>query len=310
MKTIQFVSDFYVNEVNGGAEANDFAYIQALTTNLYQNDRKGTVDAPESKVGGQYVVECHKTAELTIETVKDHSDDLWVFGNFAHFKDYKVMTYFYTNNIKYIHISNDHIYCLYRNPLKHNAELKCDCYDPSQNLHLFLKNALAIVCQSKWHKEIWEKNVISPRIISIGNLWDTDILNYIESKLNESVVKNEKYLIWESSYEHKNTAGALQEATRKGLEYELVKDLPQKLLIDKLIESKGIIFIPTLCESYSRWVAEARMFNCKIITNNLCGVTKEDHFKLKGIDFVNYIRNEPPKKLVELIDVLYNNVVK
>ncbi len=300
MKQITWVSDFFADELTGGAELADKAAIECIEAE----------SALQSKDDNGYAVYRIKTKDLNVEALNGHSNDLFIISNFAQLQDHNILKYFIDNNIKYIHYSSDHSYCMYRNPFKHGSEMVCNCYPKDGPLHAFLNNAIAIMCQSQWHKQIWDMNVVTPRIMSIGsNLWSKDILNYIEKKLNEKIVKNDNYVIFESVFEHKNTTGAVQEAVRKGLKYELVKDLSPEKFIDKLIESKGIIFLPNLAESLSRIVVEARMCGCKVISNNLCGATKEEWFKLKEMDLVKFIRDEQPKRFMFTINTLYKGVM-
>lgn len=291
MNRIVWISDFFINEVNGGAEVCDEAAMGHLSK--------------------KYNIIKIKTRDLLEDIINENKNCLWVISNFVQFQDYNLLQRIIENEIKFIHYSHDHLYCLYRNPYKHNSEMNCDCYPHDGPLHGFLNNATAILCQTKWHKEMWDKNVENPRILTIGsNLWSLEILDYIEHKLNENVLKNNKYVIFSSPYEHKNTAGAIEFANKNKLEYELIRDLNQKNFIDKLIESKGIIFLPLLAESCSRILIEARMCNCSIKTNNLSGCTKEEWFQnLKGKELIHFFRDEQPKKFIDIINVIYDNVV-
>lgn len=292
MKTIIWVSDFFVDEISGGAEICDEAAIKALEREMY-------------------LVKKIKTKDLSKELIEQHSRNLWIISNFVQIQNYELMKYMFESDIKYVHYSHDSIFCMHRNPYKHGPKMKCECWPEDGPLHTFLNNATAIVCQSNWHKSIWEKNVNNPRIITFGsNLWSNEILDYISKKLEERINKNEKYIIFESPYDHKNTKGAIEYANENKLEYELVKDLSQEQFIDKLVQSKGIIFMPLLAESLSRLIVEARMCNCSIKTNNLCGATKEEWFiELKGKELVKYIKEVPPKRFTGFMTTLIEGVL-
>jgi hypothetical protein len=66
--------------------------------------------------------------------------------------------------------------------------------------------------------------------------------------------------------------------------------------IEKLAEYDKFVFFPNTLETFSRIILEARMLNCKLVTNNLNGCTYEEWFKsTKGselVDFVDQKREE------------------
>ena len=71
------------------------------------------------------------------------------------------------------------------------------------------------------------------------------------------------------------------------LEYELVSSPEYIQFLKRLGANKKFIFLPKTPETLSRVVVEARMMGLSVITNNLVGATKEEWFKLKGIELID-----------------------
>jgi len=64
------------------------------------------------------------------------------------------------------------------------------------------------------------------------------------------------------------------------------------------------VFFPKTPETLSRIVVEARMMGVKIITNKLVGATKEEWFKLKGVELVEEMRARREQILKTIVDLL------
>ena len=89
------------------------------------------------------------------------------------------------------------------------------------------------------------------------------------------------------------------------MQYELIPPLLYKDFLTRLGSNKTFVFFPKTPETLSRIVVEARMMGMKTITNHQVGATKEDWFKLKGVDLVNKMRSkreEIPSIILEILN--------
>ena len=91
----------------------------------------------------------------------------------------------------------------------------------------------------------------------------------------------------------KGTSEGVSVCESKGIEYDLVEKLPYEEYLSYLGKYDKFVFFPKTLESFCRVVLEARMLECKLITNNLNGCTYEPWFKsLKGTSLIDYVDSQ------------------
>ena len=171
------------------------------------------------------------------------------------------------------------------------------------NLPLY-KSAQAVLCQSEFHKDIVFRNTGLSNLVSLGgNLWPLAVLEYIRdlSKLE----KQDRISILDSNIEHKGTNEAIMFCRAKGYDFQLVRDSNYRSFLAKLGANNSFAFFPKTPETLSRVVVEARMMGLKVISNNNIGATKEEWFKLRGeelIDFMIEKRTEISDKILSYVE--------
>jgi GT2 family glycosyltransferase len=287
-KEIFWVSDFFAEELNGGAELNDAAAIEVLENNGF---------------------EVRKARSENINANFIENGRIYIFSNFARIKDKEtfmaIADKLIERGIQYYIFENDHKYCIHRNAFLHGPSLKCNCYPKDTFVHLFYFFAQAVFTQTHFHDQIFDLNTYCNHVCLGTNLWRKEELKLLD-ELKQSASSNGKYLIFNSQHYHKNTKGAIEYATKNGLQYELIAGMKWPDLMKKLSESEGIIFIPRLTESASRWIFEAKYLGKKVITNKLVGYAREDWWGKDNIEFelifnnaehvlINELNHDPPK---------------
>ena len=198
---------------------------------------------------------------------------------------------------KYIIYEHDHKYLENRDPSPYE-----DYVAPKEKIinKEFYENALAVLCQSELHKSVVFKNLKINNIYNVsGNLWSDDILDYIESLKDGE--RTEKYTIMNSPNPVKSPKSAIRYCEIKDLDFELVPLMEYKRFLKKVSENKGLIFFPNVLETLNRVCVEARMMNCKVVTNKKVGATSEPWFKLKGKDLIDLMRKKK-LQISELIE--------
>ena len=67
--------------------------------------------------------------------------------------------------------------------------------------------------------------------------------------------------------------------------------MPDKDLMETMAKYETVLFLPGVLETYNKFIVEARMLGCKVITDDKNGCTSEPWFpKLRGIELLDFIR--------------------
>jgi len=273
---IFFVSDFFIDEVSGGAEINDNIFIEELNKKLQ--------------------VKKIKSENFNFNIA--NSDSFFIISNFA-LVDQNILK-FLADKKKYIIYEHDHKYLRHRNP-----GIYKDFKVPQDQIvnKFFYENAVAVFSQSNFHKNIIKKNLNIENIVNLGgNLWDDNTL-YFMKEMNKKV-KLDRASILESEIPHKNTVGSIKYCEIKNIQYDLIQDKNYKNFLSKMSNNNLLIFLPQTPETLSRICVEARMSGMKVITNNMIGATQEDWFNMKGEELIDYMRH----KRNEIISLTINKI--
>jgi len=165
---------------------------------------------------------------------------------------------------------------------------------------MFYANAKNVFAQSKIHAEVIIKNLQINNVINLGmSLWSDEQIKSIRTihgtqKMFPAVVMN-------SSNPIKNTAGASQFCREKNIEFKLIGSSNYIEFLSQLAVGEKFVFFPRVLETFNRVLLEARMLDCKIITNNLNGCISEEWFKEhKGKELIDFVEQQR--------DVVYNKV--
>ena len=276
MSEFVFIADFFVDEVPGGGEMNN-DQVCLLLENLGHKVEK---------------IKCIHVTPKTLER-----DVNYIVANFISLSE-ECKTILQNKN-KYIIYEHDHKYIKNRNPAHYRGFVAPK--DQIVNFD-FYKNAIAVLCQSEFHKGIATANLSLSNIISLGgNLWTEESLQLMSDISSKE--KQDKFSIMASQNWHKNTQGAVRYCKVKNLEFDLILQCPYEDFLKKLSENSKFLFLPQTPETLSRIVVEARMMGMTVFTNNNVGATNEDWFKLKGEDLIGIMRNkreEIPNKIIEI----------
>jgi len=278
MKKVVFISDFFAEEIAGGAEICDDVLIKELRS-------KGIK------------VSKFKSAEFTEKHfhLYQRCGFNFLISNFIGLAESvkKLLTLY---GSRYCIIEHDHKYLKTRNP-----SLFTDYLAPQEYIinKEFYKSAKQVFCQSVKHADILSSNLQIDNVTNLGcSLWSRDQLDEIK---NSIAPKNNKAYIINDNNQIKGTPKAVKYCQDKGLEFSLEDKRPYVEFIKKLGEYSSFVFFPQTLETFSRIILEARMLNCKLITNNLNGCTYEPWFKnLKGEDLIEFV----DKKRDEVINLI------
>ncbi len=278
---IIFISDFFVDEVKGGAEIVDSHLINLLS-------EKGLN------------IEKVRSHSVTQQFIKDNFDKTFLISNFTRIHP-KIINGF--SLCKYFIFEHDHKYTIDRDVSRYK-----DYITPEERLInlSFYKNAQAVFCQSKIHSEVVQKNIKSNNVINLGcSLWSDEELNILEEASKRQ--KTKQYAIVDSTNPIKSTEKSINFCKKNNLEYELISSPDYKTFISSLSCYEGLVFFPRVLESFCRLAIEARMLNCSLKTNGNLGCASETWFSQhKGKELIYFIRTKKEK----VVNTVYDHLTK
>lgn len=278
MNKVVFISDYFLDEILGGAEKNNDAFIDRAIKHI---DIK--------KIKSSFVNE---------EFVSKNIDNFFIIANF--FQLSEKIKIILQEKCKYIIYEHDHKYVSTNNPASFENFFIPEEYLVNLN---FYANAQAVLCQSKLHSEILYKNTLLTNIINLaGNIWDFKDIQTLKNNINNN--KSINFGIYETNNKNKGLSNSINYCIENNLSYTLIKHQEYDNFIKSLSFVDTLVFFPQWVETYSRLAIEARILNCKLITNNLIGATSEEYFSLKGIKLLEYIEknsNDIVEKIISII---------
>ena len=283
MKKFVYISDFFVEQIAGGAEINDSI--------LIDNIQKSA-----------------KVIKFTSKEVTDKHIKLYInsgfrilISNFV-FLSLDAMRELIKYPGRYSIIEHDHKYLKHRNPSVYDNFLA-----PSGHIinRPFYANANKVFAQSKIHKEVIEKNLKISNVVNLGmSLWSDEQLSIIEKYSNNA--KKHDCSIIESDNPTKNTSGTVAYCEKNNIDYTLIGSPSYEKFIEQLSEHEKYVYMPVVLETFNRVIIEARMLGCKIVSTNLNGCFSEDWFpNFKGQELIDFVRSQRDRVVEDVMNGMY-----
>jgi hypothetical protein len=153
----------------------------------------------------------------------------------------------------------------------------------------FYKKAFKVICQSNRHRDVVNMNLPLDNIeVSKGNPYKQSTLDLLEAL--SFTPKNGIYAILKNHFPKKNTIGTINFALENNIEFTVLNITNHERFLIKLSSYYGMIFMPLAFETFSRVSFEARCLGLEIIGNENISFLYEPYAKLKGIDLINFAR--------------------
>tara|TARA_R110000764_G_scaffold61066_3_gene130537 strand:+ start:18916 stop:20478 length:1563 start_codon:yes stop_codon:yes gene_type:complete len=262
METIKVIADFFVEDVFGGGELVNEEIIKGL-----QESGKSI-----EKIRCKEVRIEDLTGKLLIGNFIGLSEDLKVY--IADHCDYSI-------------IEHDHKYVKQRDVTSYVDYL----VPPNKIINRkFYLRAKYVYCQSKLHSDVVSKNIGLKNVVNLStSIWSDEHLDVIERSISKKTLS--KTMLLNSPNPIKNTKLCIEYCEKNNIEYDLVGPLPYNELMETMAKYETVLFLPGVLETYNKFIVEARMLGCKVITDNRNGCSSENWFsKLKGIELLDFIR--------------------
>lgn len=281
MKII-FIADFFVEQIAGGGELCS----EEIST-FFKNEN--------------FIIEKINSSHVTIEYLNNNVSNFFFISNFINLSQ-QVKDYFLSNNIKYVIVEHDHKYCVSRNPSIYKNLIVPENAIINRN---FYKNALLVLAQSKKHAELIFNNLWINNIASLGcNLWsDSHIELLKKNALNQKKIK---YAVLNTDNPIKGKKQALEYCGNNNIEPVLIGNPDPQTFLQQLSQVETLIFFPQSFETFCRLIVEAKILNCKLITNKSSGVVYEEFITQNGFELLQTIVD----KKKDILQKLKNLVVK
>lgn len=269
MSKIYYVSDFFLNEVNGGAELVDDNIIKYLTKYVDVERVKSTNIAPSSK-------------------------DFYIISNISLMHERNLD--YLISNCKYIIIEHDYKIHKTRQPWRFK-----DCIVPKEeriNYELY-RNAVLVYVQTDDHLGIYQKNEVYGSFRSLNcSIWSNKELGFLEPPLSK---RNSEFAVIASDNWIKNTQGAVAACIANKWDYKLIPKLPYHDFLNVLSTYPALVFLPIARESCCRLIVEARCLGLNVITTPNSGAFNADWFKKSKRELVEFLRKESENNLYNIM---------
>jgi GT2 family glycosyltransferase len=267
MKNIIFISDFFYEEIPGGAEA--------ATHNLCEALFADQPNVLKIKI---------KSEHVNLPFIENHKDCFFIVSNFVLLKEEAKSA---LEKCEYIIYEHDHKYLQTRDP----SPFK-DYMAPSSALCNvgFYKNAQATICQSQKHADILKNNLLIGNVVNAGcSLWKPEELDLLQGLLDDQK-KSKKTGIMKSDNWVKGTQQAKDYCDVKHIDYELIPPMEYNDFMKELSCYERVVFFSQVFETFCRFVVEARILNCEVVTNGSNGCASEEWvIKNKGQQLLNAV---------------------
>ena len=267
IKNINYISDYFIENFQGGAEISDNVVINFLISN-------------------GFVV--NKIQSLNFNPLMENKKT-YIISNFSQLSEVN-KKWFINSKIKYIIIERDQKYVKTRNTAMYENFIA----PPEQVINKeFYKKAHKVFCLTGHSANLLKQHINLTNVISLGcTHFSAEHFNILKNNLNNK--KNNKFIITTG----KRSDLAIQYCKENNLKFEIINKINYKNFIEQLSCYKGLVFFSHVVESCCRLLIEARILNLTIITDNKNGCTYEDWFKeKKGINLLNFLEKEMPNNL-------------
>lgn len=262
MKNIIYISDFFIDNVLGGAELSDDVVINFLT-----------------KEGHNI-----KTVQSRIFDPTIHKADTFIISNFI-FLSPENKNWFVNSDANYIIIERDQKYVDSRNTVMYPGFIA----PPSRVVNKeFYSSANKVFCLTKHSAQILLSHIDLKNVESLGcTQFSQEQFDHIRNSYNKN--KNGKWCIIPGKRSNK----AIQLCETQKIDFDYLKNYQWKDLIKTMADYEGLVFFSHAVETCCRLVIEARMLGLKLKTDNRVGCTYEDWFgKYKGIELIDFLEEK------------------
>ena len=277
-KKIIFIADAFQHQHTGGAELHDAVVIDFFKQQGILHETKNT-------------------SEVSVQYVSENKDKIWFISNFVALKN--VCKALLAKDCEYYIYEHDYKFSKIRNPINY-PDFLCPKSD-LMNLN-FYAAAKKVICLSKMHREIFDKNLNLSNIENINcSMWSDKQLELFE-KLQKPH-KNGKFAVINTSNPTKRMPQTIEFCKKNNMPFDLISSQNYEEFINILSNYSGLAFMTGHPEPTPRVAIEAKMLNCKFIApKKLISVAHEDYFHLTGLEMIEEVKKMRDHALEKFIE--------
>jgi len=250
MNQIIFVSDFFSEDLVGGAELTTGALIES----------------------SPFKVSKFRSKDLTVEDLVKNQSAHWIFGNWTQI-NFQLIPLIIAN-LNYSILEYDYKFCNYRSPDKHrvaeNTECNCDQTDWGKFVAAFFLGAKTIWWMSEKQQEIY-----FDRFPDLQKMNRSSVLSSVFSEsfwiqvqnLTQNPKERNGWAVLSSSSWIKGTEDALKWCEDNGKKVNLIEGLSPDQTLELLSRSEGLVYLPKGGDTCPRIVIEAKLLGCELHLN-------------------------------------------
>jgi len=274
---IIFVSDFFVDDYQGGAELTTQALIDAAPFPVFKIHSR----------------------EISLKLLEQGADRFWIFGNFVQLNPQLLPSIMV--NLNYAVLEYDYKYCRVRSPEKHLRQFQqpCDCHEQLNGklIASFFHHAKALFWMSEDQKKHYES--LFPFLkqndsIVLSSVFDKVTLNFIRLLRQQNKERTQKWIVLGSDSWIKGFDAAKEWCVQNNHDYQAVWNVPYNELLELLATSEGFVYLPLGKDTCPRMIIEAKLLGCKLMFNDNVQHANEDWFATDNLqDIENYLYAAP-----------------
>lgn len=284
---IIFVSDFFADDLIGGAELTSEALIEKSPFKIFKLHSKN----------------------VNIELLQSGLNKFWIFGNYTHI-DPKLLPVI-SSNLKYSILEYDYKFCIFRSPEKHANETgACNCHESQHGKIIlsFMKASKVLWWMSKKQMDTYLERfsaLVNHKNIVLSSVFSNSFFEKIELLNNENKITREFWGILGSSSWVKGTDAAIQHCIKNNLKYAILQNLSYDDMLRSLSGLRGLVFLPAGADTCPRIVIEAKSLGCELILNDNVQHKNEVWFAGSPSDMLSYLKKSA-SRFWEEIDRIIN----
>jgi hypothetical protein len=277
---VVWVNDFFVKDVQGGAELTSEAIIRKSPHKVFRMH----------------------SSSVTPRLLESNKDKYWVFGNFAALPE-GIITSLPSSGVRYSIVEYDFKFCAYRSTNRHQQATgqPCNCAKDVHGLNIskMFQKADRIFWMSEGQKAHWLKNV--PALADhkghmvLSSVFDDETLDLLASYRHNRVhdidqPRVHRYGVLGSGSWIKGVEETQKWCKLNRKPFEAIPGMPYRDFIKTLAMYQGFVFMPLDYDTCPRVTIEAKLMGLELIMNENVLQKNDDWFKGSPEECEAYLR--------------------
>lgn len=286
---IVFVSDFFSEELTGGAELTSEALITSSPYNVYK---------------------LH-SSDVTLELLRDGKDKYWIFGNFTKINSKLIPSI--VANMKYSIIEYDFKFCKFRSPERHQVveNVQCDCHQQMNGkiISAFFYGANCIWWMSERQMGIYHERfpfLVDRQNIVLSSVFSKETLAKIKLLRENNTDEKHGCAVLDSPSWIKAANDAKLWCKSNNKQVNLIWNKTYDECLATLSASEELVYLPSGSDTCPRFVIEAKLLGCKLHLNDNVLHKDEEWFTTDNLNEIEEYLLATPKLFWSTITNLMN----